>query len=209
MIKKSIKYFAVVGLNLILLTILLAYWTDPVELTFNSWVRKIEFLKILVVSILALVAIRIAIHYFRKANFNSDKRLVYSAALTLLISLFLYVNYGLKIYQNRIENATVRASLASKIEQTIGLAYGSQAHNLTIEEYTQISNIKWFPKLPETATNISYYHSYDGFLPDYDFELSFTLPLNEELDSTDFSYGEMQVDYLNTSKRVTYNESVD
>ena len=36
--------------NLAILSILLALWTDDVELTFNPFVRPLEFLKILVYS---------------------------------------------------------------------------------------------------------------------------------------------------------------
>ena len=186
MIRKSIKYLVIVLINLIILTGLLAYWTDFVELTFNSYVRPIEFLKIIGFTFLSLIGIRIAIGFFRKWDTPIKKRIQISALLTILISSFLYFTYLKKIYENRFLKEELRKELSMKIEPANGLAFGTKADNLTFEQYEEITRIKWFPKLQKNADSISYYYTYDGFLPDYSFNVSYNLPKNVEVDSTEF-----------------------
>ncbi|MFK5983585.1 MAG: hypothetical protein QM499_11770 [Flavobacteriaceae bacterium] len=209
MIRKSIKYLVIVLINLIILTGLLAYWTDFVELAFNSFVRPIEFLKIIGFSLLSLIGIRIAIGFFRKRNSSIKNRIKVSVLLTILISSFLYFNYSKKIYQNRIQNGELRKELAMKIEPANGLAFGTKADNLTFEEYQEITKIKWFPKLQKNADSISYFYTYDGFLPDYEFEMSYSLPKEIEVDTTEFKYGKFHVNLIGNRKRIIYNEYVD
>ncbi len=209
MIRKSIKYLAIVLVNLIILTGLLAYWTDFIEQSFNSWVRPIEFLKIIGFSLLSLIGIRIAIRFFRKRNTEIKDRIRISVLLTILISSFLYFNYSKKIYENRIKNGKLRKELAMKIEPANGLAFGTKADNLTFEEYEIITSIKWFPKLQKKADSISYYYTYDGFLPDFDFNVSYSLPKNIEIDSTEFKYGEIRIESIGIKNRITYFESVE
>lgn len=206
MIKKSIKYLVIVLINLIILTGLLAYWTDFVELTLNSLVRPIEFLKIIGVTLLSLIGIRIAIHFFRKRNISIKKRVQISALITILMSSFLYYSYLKKIYENRIEKRELRRGLAKKIEPANGLAYGSKADNLTFAEYQEITRITMFPKLQKSADSISYYYTYDGFLPDYTFNVSYTLPFNTEIDSTELRYGKIIIDTIGTKRRISYSE---
>ena len=206
MIRKSIKYLIIVLINLIILTGLLAYWTDFVELTFNSYVRPIEFLKIIGFTFLSLIGIRIAIGFFRKRNTSIKKRIQISALITILISSLLYFNYSKKVYENRIQKSDLRKELAMKIEPANGLAFGTKADNLTFEEYQEITKIKWFPKLQKNADSISYFYTYDGFLPDYSFNVSYNLPKNIEIDSTEFKYGEIEIDTIRNKKRISYSE---
>lgn len=206
MIRKSIKYLVIILINLIILTGLLAYWTDFVELTFNSYVRPIEFLKIIGFTFLSLIGIRIAIGFFRKRNTSIKKRIQISALITFLISSFLYYNFSKKIYENRIEKSELRKELAMKIEPANRLAYGTKADNLTFEEYQEITRIKWFPKIQKNADKISYYYTYDGFLPDYSFKVSYNLPKNAKIDSTEFKYGKIKIDTFGNKKRITYSE---
>lgn len=208
MIRKSIKYLTIVLINLIILTGLLAYWTDFIELNFNSWVRPIEFLKILGVSLLSLIGIRIAIGFFRKRNTEIKNRIKISALLTILTSSFLYFNYSKKIYQNRILNGKLRNELTMKIKPANGLAFGTKANNLTYTEYELLTKVKWFPKLQKDADSISYYYTYDGFLPDYSFDVSYSIPKNIEIDSTEFKYGKIEIDTIGNIKRVSYSEYV-
>lgn len=208
MIQKSIKYLVIVLINLIILTGLLAYWTDFVELTFNSLVRPIEFLKIIGFTLLSLIGIRIAIGFFRKRNTSFKKRIQISALITILTSSLLYFNYSKKIYENRIQKRELREKLAMKIEPANGLAYGTKANNLTFEEYQEITRIKWFPKLQKNADSISYYYTYDGFLPDYSFTVSYSLPNTIEIDSTEFKYGKIKIETIGNKKRISYSEYV-
>jgi hypothetical protein len=206
MIRKSIKYLVIVLINLIILTGLLAYWTDFVELTFNSWVRPIEFLKIIGFTLLSLIGIRIAIGLFRKRNIPIKKRIQISALITVLVSSFLYFDYSKNIYENRIQKRKLRKELVLKIEPANGLAFGTKADNLTFEQYQEITRIKWFPKLQKNADSISYYYTYDGFLPDYSFNVSYNLPKNIEIDSTEFKYGKIEIDTIGNKKRISYSE---
>ncbi len=206
MIRKSIKYLIIVLINLIILTGLLAYWTDFVELTFNSWVRPIEFLKIIGFTLLSLIGIRIATVLFRKRKTSIKKRIQISALITVLVSSFLYFDYSKKIYKNRIQKRELRKELALKIEPANGLAFGTKADNLTFEQYQEITRIKWFPKLQKDADSISYYYTYDGFLPDYSFNVSYNLPKNIEIDSTEFKYGKIEIDTIGNKKRISYSE---
>jgi len=209
MIKRSIKYLLIVLLNLIVLTGLLAYWTDFVELTFNSLVRPIEFLKIIGFSLLSLIGIKIAIGFFRKHNTSIKNRIIISSLVTLLISSFLYFMYSKKIYENRIQKVELRKKLALKIKPANGLANGTEADNLTFEEYEEITKINWFPKLQKDADSISYYYTYDGFLPDYSFYLSYNLPNTIAVDSTEFKYGKIEIDPIGIKKRIRYSEFAD
>ncbi|PCH77721.1 MAG: hypothetical protein COB98_02680 [Flavobacteriaceae bacterium] len=208
MIRKSIKYLVIVLINLIILTGLLACWTDFVELTFNSWIRPLEFLKIIGVTLLSLIVIRITIGFYRKRNTSIKSRIRVSILLTILISSFLYFNYSKNIYVNRIQNGELRKGLEIKIEPANGLAYGTKADNLTFEEYQEITRSKWFPKLQKNADSISYYYTYDGFLPDYSFNVSYSLPNNIEIDSTEFRYGKIEIDTNGIKKRISYSEYI-
>lgn len=96
MIRKSTKYLLIVFTNLLLLLGLLVVWTDFIELTFNNGVRLIELLKIIGVSFLSLLGIRIVIVIFRKRNTALKHRIRTAITLTFLISSFLFVSYTQK-----------------------------------------------------------------------------------------------------------------
>lgn len=125
------------------------------------------------------------------------------------MSSFLYVNYLKMIYKNRIEKRDLRKELAIKIAAANQLAYGTKATHLTFDEYQEITQITWFPKLQKHADNISFLYTYDGFLPDYSFSLSFDLPSSARLDSTAFKHGDVRIDFIGNKKRIQYNEFQD
>ncbi|WP_170234471.1 hypothetical protein [Bizionia saleffrena] len=133
-------------------------------------------------------------------------RIQISALITILISSFLYFNYSKNIYKNRIQKSELRKGLAMKIEPANGLAFGTKADNLTFDEYQEITRIKWFPKLQKNADSISYHYTYDGFLPDYSFNVSYNLPKNIGIDSTEFKYGKIKIDTIGNIKRISYSE---
>jgi hypothetical protein len=213
MIKKSLKYLAIVFTNLIILTILLAIWTDKFELKFNDLVRPLEFLKLIRISILGLIILRFVVSVFRKLKITSLKRKIgISIFLILLVSSFFYVDYGAKIYTNRIANNELRNGIIKKIKPLeMGLVYGNKAENLTGEEYAEITKIKWFPKLPKSAENISYSYDYDGFLPDYSFSLSYDLPKETKVDTLNYENGTFSksrnFEIIGNRKRIIYSES--
>jgi len=211
MIRKSIKYFIIALCNLVTLSILLAIWTDSTELTFNEWIRPIEFVKILGISILVIIGMGLSILFYRKLKVNSiKKRIRLSILLTLLISSFFYFDYTKRIYQNRIINREIRESINQKMESTDYLTFGTKADNLTFDEYREITKINWFPEIPNESDSISYYYSHDGFLPDYVFQVSYNLPLNIKIDTIttldgDF-YKSIKTEIIGNKHRVTQYE---
>ena len=211
MLKKSFKYLFIATVNLIVLTALLAFWTDTLELTFNKFVRPLEFLKILGFTALSLIGMRILIFYFQKKNIQDIETKIKSAVfLTMLISSYLYVDYSIKVVKNGIVNRRFRSEIANKIKLTNGLANWTTAKNLTYKEYQEISGINWFPKLPIEATNIMYNYQYDGFLPDYSFSLTYDLPKDMKVDTIKFENGDFTksqtFEIADNKKRVTYTE---
>lgn len=211
MLKKSFKYLFIATVNLIVLTSLLAFWTDTLELTFNKSVRPLEFLKILGFTALSLIGMRILIFYFQKKNIQDIETKIKSAVfLTMLISSYLYVDYSIKVVKNGIVNRRFRSEIANKIKLTNGLANWTTAKNLTYKEYQEISGINWFPKLPIEATNIMYNYQYDGFLPDYSFSLTYDLPKDMKVDTIKFENGDFTksqtFEIADNKKRVTYTE---
>jgi hypothetical protein len=132
---------------------------------------------------------RLAISFFRKRAINDVRtKLRIATFLTLLVSSYLYIDYSAKIINNRIINGHLREQIATKVHSDEGnRTIGS---NLTIQEYQQISEITWFPKLPDDAANINYSYWYDGFLPDYIFELTYLLPKEAKVESFDIRQGD-------------------
>src|SRR4051812_11788358 len=112
MVKRSAKYFLILFVNLACLTGLLATWTDDLELIFRDWIRPLEFLKILGVNILSLVVISILISFTSKRNIKSTAKVKLSIVFTVLISLFLYVPYCVKIVNNKIIDRQLRDKIA-------------------------------------------------------------------------------------------------
>ena len=211
MFKKSLRYIIVVTVNLILLTVLLALWTDKLELTFNDWVRPREFLKILGFSLVSLIAIRILVSFFRHRNItNKNSKIKIAALLTFLISSYLYIDYSIKVISNVVVHRQFRNQIADKIKPSNELANGTKADNLTIKEYQQITKMYWFPKLPIEASNIHYNYSYDGFLPDYLFTLTYDLPIQQIVDAINYKKGDFSKSQsfiiVDNKKRVTYSE---
>ncbi|MEO8150712.1 MAG: hypothetical protein ABI723_23975 [Bacteroidia bacterium] len=212
--KKSFKYLTIAAINLTILTGLLALWTDKLELTFHDLVRPIEFLKIIGFSIASLVGMRILVNYFRKRNITkTSSKIKIAALLTFLISSYLYIEYTSKFISNAIINRQFRNQIADKIKPTKYLAYGSTAENLSIKEYQEIVRMAGFIKLPNEASNIKYLFSYDGFLPDHIFTLTYDLPKEIKTDtfnyqSKDGQFTSSQIcEIIGDKKRITYNES--
>ncbi len=201
----------IVFVNMLILTIMLAICTDAFELAFNNWVRPVEFLKLIGISLAGLLVLRIAVSIFRKSNINSfQKRKKISILLIVLMSSYFYVDYGIKIYSHRFANAELRDRVIEKRTSYVHPPYGSEAKNLTGNEYVEITKTKWFPKLPENAKNISYSYSYDGFLPDYSLSIVYDVPKETKVDTLNYKDNtfsktrtfELKEDHI----RVTYTE---
>jgi hypothetical protein len=210
--KKYLKYLMIAFVNVIILTTFLALWTDRLELIFNDWVRPREFVKILGFTILSLISMRILIGYFRRRGITKiTTKIIMSASMTILISSYLYINYSTRFVNNIILNGQFRNQIADKIKPTRILSNGTQAENLTVKEYQQITNMFWFPKLPDEAFNINYIYEYDSFLPDYLFILTYDLPQELKVNTINIKNGDYSKHQsfitIENIKRVTYSES--
>ena len=210
MFKKSLKYLTIAFVNILLLTAFLFFWTDELEMTFNYGVLVWEQLKIIGFGILSLIAMRFLVSYFRnKKIVDTGLKIKVALLLTFLVSSYLYVDYSSKIIKNVIVNGRLRKQIANKIKPSDKMS-GSKGENLTSLEYQTITEIYWFPKLPIEASNISYVYEYDGFLPDYLFELTYDLPKHLTVDTFNvereqFSRYQSCIIKDNT-KKVTYTE---
>lgn len=212
MIKKSLKYFVIVAANLIMLTTLLALWTDKLELELNNLVRATEFFKIIGFCIATLIAMRILVYFLRTRKVkNLSTKIKIASLLTLLISSYLYIDYISKTIQNVVINREFRQQLSNKIKPSKRHPNGTQAEGLTIKEYQEISNYKGFVNLPTNASNINYEYQYDGFLPDYSFSLTYDLPEQMQVEKLNYQKGDFSkyqsFEIVNNKKRVTYEES--
>lgn len=211
MIKKSLKYFLVAGVNAFILTIFLALWTDKLELLYHSLVRPIEFLKIIGITIICLIGMRILVESLRKRKVeDTRRRIMFAMILTFIISSYLYVTYSVKL-TNVFFNQT-RRSLSEKVEQTDRLN-GSKGDNLTYKEYQELRRITRFVQLPETASNISFTFDYDGFLPDFGLDIKYEVPLTTEIEEKHIDEGydfsqDQTFKIENGRKIVTYSEVV-
>ena len=209
MIKKSIKYIAIAGVNIVILTILFAFGQDAIQTHFDKFYGIIGLLKIISFSFLGLLGIRTAVGYFRKRKMSIKVRIKYACIIMVVISSVLYIDFFQRIYENRIMNRELRMSLIEKIEPARGLAYGTKAHGLTLQEYKEITKLNWFPEIENEAYDISYFYTYDGFLPDFSFELSYSLPVYIDVEMEKFKYGKTVIDTTKNVKRINYSEFVD
>jgi hypothetical protein len=84
-IKQTIKYLTIGLANVSILTILLALWTDDLEVEFHSFARPIEFLKILAVTFLSLLSVGVYLFFLRKRSVKSTRAKIKGAVfLTIL-----------------------------------------------------------------------------------------------------------------------------
>ena len=212
MLKRSLKYLVIAVANFAILTILLALWTDRLELLYSDWVRPLEFLKIVGFSFASLIGMKLLVDYCQKQGISSvNRRIKLAVLITFLISSYLYYTYTSGFISNRIINRVTREKTLSKIEIAAGLAHSTKAANLTISEYREVAKITGFPKLPDDATNINYAYQYDGFLPDYSYQVIYDLPGEENIDTVNEHDGRFSnyqaYKIVGNKKRVTHEES--
>jgi hypothetical protein len=213
MIKKALKYIAIVLVNWMILLFLLYAWVDDFELEFNSGVFFSEYVDITVISLLSVLILRIAVFVFQRQKITSLKlKIGLSIIIVILIHSSFYIDYGKKVYQHQFVNKELRERVVSKVIPYDGSWFGMRAENLTSLEYLEITKIKWFPKVPKEAQNISYDYEYEGFLPDYSFSLSYDLPMDIAIDTMKYKDGTFSksryFEIVGNKKRVTYTESL-
>lgn len=160
---------------------------DGLELALNPALILVEPLKIIAILIVSLIAIRLLIGWMNKRAIIdlAMNKLKYSVLLTLALSTYFYLDYSLKVYDRFFDER--RDSLLAKIEEAKLLAQGVKAEDVTPEEYVLLTEITgWFPQLPTGAKNISFIYTYDGFLPDYAFQLTYEVPLDQAVETIDY-----------------------
>ncbi|KAA2243390.1 hypothetical protein F0L74_12880 [Chitinophaga agrisoli] len=209
----SLKYLAIAAINMVILTLLQALWTDKLELILNNWFRPIEFLKIWGATVISVSGIWLFLLYTKRRSINSVKfKLTGAIMVTLIASSYLYTTYIQKAVRNILVNETHPKSTISKIRSGNLLANGTMADGLSLYEYRELAEMNRFPPVPDQAQNIEYSYQYDGFLPDYSFTLLYELPKGVKVDS--FNYTEkgisrnQSVDTLENTIRVIYTEVV-
>ncbi len=207
--------FIVLIVNAVILFLLAKIWIDPLELTLNSSVQFNEIAKIIEFSISSLIGSLILYQILRKKQvYSLKRRLFYSVVLTLLICSYLYVDYSIRIVNNRIVNCGVRDELLIKARPLRMGAYSNYVLNdLNISEYRQIARILEFPKLNRQASNISVnYGIYQNLFGDCSLRIEYDLPKN--VDIKEFEYHGDRMNYKNyqrveqvgSSQKVTFVE---
>lgn len=210
MLKRSLKYLLIAGSNAVVLALMLVLWADDVALKINPNIRLREAVQILGLTALILVGMLVLVRGLIKQHREgtAKKKIRYSVVLTLVSLSFFYSQYTVHSF-NRLFNPA-RASLSEKMEAGTGLAYGTTAAGLSFEEYSILSDMVWFPAVPKRATEISYSHDYDGFLPDYSFSLAYTVPQTEYIKEMDYRDGRdwktCSVEIIGDKQQVLYTE---
>ena len=207
----SKKYYLIAFANLAILTLLLVIWTDKLVMLYNGLVLFIEFLKIIGITILSLIGMRILVNYLRKKNIHEIRRKIkYAALLTLIISSLLYIDYSKKIIQNRLLNVKVRERVLVKSKKGMIRDLGNYVNNLSYEEYHEISKINWYPDIPKSAEKISFSYHCRGFQGDYSFSLTYEVPASEKIDEFEYEkdqfYKNNKVEVIGKRKKVTYEQ---
>lgn len=209
--RRSFKYILIAGINALILLALYRLSIDELVRAFNPFSTIEAFLVISGIFFMSLLGMRILVGWLKKKG-DTDlrkKKLRYSMFLTLLISVYFYGDYFLRVYDRFFDER--REAVMAKIKPAEMLAYGTKAETLTYEEYSLLRQVTgWFPELPFHATNIAYVYSYDGFLPDYQFDLVYEVPLDEAVEIIDFENGSFDQsrtsEVENGRKVVTYSE---
>ncbi len=207
--KRSLKYLVIIVINALLLTVLLHCWADRLFGLLNPGYIKFEMIKIIGLSIGLLFLIAIVITVAKDYGLQKTKsKIILCGLLTVLASLLLYIDYVPKISFDSQQNQ-LRNQIAQKQKRLHNISNSYSWSNLDYNEYTQITNSKWFPKIQNEASNITINYLYDGFLPDYSFFLEYSLPLRVALDSTNLNYGTIHIDTIGQLQQIEYNEYVD
>ena len=154
---------------------------DKIEQATNSLFA--QFFLIFCISIFCLIGIRLLLYVLNRSNPSPEletKKIRYSILVTLLISNWMYGSYSIEIV-DQVFNEN-RRYVRDKIEIKNGYPEGSIGENLTGGEFNELAKRNWFPSIDESARNVSYTYTHDGFLPDYGFHLTYEVPESVEIE---------------------------
>lgn len=184
MIRKSLKYILLIFINAMILTGLLFLWTDKYELVFNSSIRQWQLIQLLGLGFIALLGIKLLIYFFdKKKVFNKQKRIRYASILILVLYSYHYVFYSYKIIDVRLINSSIRKEIKQKIIKSEHETNVVVCKDLKYHEYKYIEKNNGYPVLPLKADSISIDYWYEGFLPDYHFNLTYYVPKGVDIDT--------------------------
>ena len=84
------------------------------------------------------------------------------------------------------------------------------AKNLTLKEYHEIKKTLFLPDLPKEAYQISYLFDYHPFLPDYQLDIEYKVPIDVEIElieeMTTVLTTSRTFEIIENVKKVTYSE---
>ena len=210
MLRKSLKYLVIIALNAVLLLILILVSSDRLFRLLNPGYIRFELLKIGGISVVIVLIIGLATAVFKDRGITTKKqKLIATAVLSVLISSLFYMDYVPRVVTRFTQNNALRHTVVNKIKRSQLYPYGLEIKQLSHAQYTAMTNSKWFPKIQAQATNIDVSYTYDGFLPDYSFNLKYSLPLGVKIDSSQLSYGTIKIDTIGQLQQIGYNEYVD
>jgi hypothetical protein len=213
--KKIPKYYFVLLGNMVILKLLVLYWTSDCLVNYYSEHQFFyEIYKIIGISILAWYTIIKIEKYSSKIPINKTeeiKKLILAITIVAAFSSCKYVEYSKKIISYKIIHSELRKNVCPKLSSHSNLFKSEGAENLSFSEYQQIKDLTPLPKISKEADKISYsYVLYDDFLGDYSFSFTYVLPLEIEIDTSSIkkgSYTQSQNFELKEGlKHVTYSE---
>lgn len=210
----EMKYLLIALINAFLLFLLLFLSLDGLALKLGqvqSYKFVMTFFKIIGINLLYLCLNVILLYVLKKNELISNrKKVAYSILLAFFLSAYFYVGCTKEYILNKWINRTLRTTISAKIEPTHILQFGTKADSLSWEEIQELKKNIYFPPIPPTAKDISYQYSYDGFLPDFEFELIYFVPLSQEIKEIQIEerdYNQSQkVEILGDMKKVRYEE---
>jgi len=209
MIRLIQNRYIILLINLIIIGFLLLIWTSDKLINYYSGSFFFEGFKLLGLSIIAVLGFLFINGLTRlKLFFNSEikSRLVYSILIVLIVFGYKYVQYTNNII--KISDSK-RYELEAKIKRTKELN-GTSGLGLTYNEYLIIKEYIKLPKISDSAYDINYTNSYDGFLPDYMITMDYKLPMQTQIKNIKFEQDDFSryqhIDTFQNYKKVIYEE---
>ena len=211
MIRKSLKYLLIVGINALVLLALSALSIDELDLKISPNIQQGYIFNVTLYSLIILVLLRVAVAVFKKMNLSATKRFHFTILLAIFFSSTLYFEFGYKFITSKITQTELRENLINKVESnghSMPRLHG--AKNLTSSEFNAIARAAGFQEIPSEAYEIFYSYYADGFLPDYAFVLNYSVPKNIEIEPYNIKegsyYNEQRVSIEGDKKIVSHNE---
>jgi hypothetical protein len=209
------KYYFILLGNMVILKLLVLYWTSDCLVTYYSKNQSIyEIYKILGISILAWYTMRKFEKYSSKIRINKTeeiKKIILAVLIVTVFSSYKYIEYSKKIIAYKITHSELRENVCQKLSPHSDFIKSEGAENLSFSEYQEIKSLTPLPEIPKEADSINYsYVLFDDFLGDYTFVFWYVVPLEIDIDTSSIkkmSYSQSQYyEIKNNLKYVRYFE---